>query len=97
MATEDSRFTAVFGSSGDGSGGGGSSPSPANPSAEVSDTAVNGTASTYMRSDSAPALADSGVVAGTYGDSTNVPQVPVDAKGRVTSVSNEPISGGLSA
>ena len=67
-----------------GSGGGGSSPSPANPTAEVSDTAVNGTASTYMRSDSAPALKDSGVVAGTYGDATNVAQIIIDDKGRIT-------------
>jgi hypothetical protein len=33
-------------------------------------------------------LAASGVTAGTYGDSTHVPQVAVDAKGRVTAASN---------
>ena len=88
----ENTFKAKF-TSASGSGGGGSSPSPANPSAEVGDTPVNGTASTYMRSDSAPALKDSGVVAGTYGDATNVPQVEIDAKGRVISVSNVPISG----
>lgn len=43
-----------------------------------------------------PTLVTSGVAAGTYGDGTNVPQVTVDAKGRVTSVSNVAItpSGG---
>lgn len=33
-------------------------------------------------------LANSGVAAGVYGDATNIPQVTVDAKGRVTAVSN---------
>jgi len=89
----ENTFKAKF-TSASGSGGGGSSPSPANPTAEVTDTAVNGTASTYMRSDSAPALADSGVVAGTYGDSTNVAQIIVDDKGRVTEVTNVTISSG---
>lgn len=41
-------------------------------------------------------LANSGVTATTYGDATNVPQLTVDAKGRVTAVSNVAItsSGG---
>jgi len=38
-------------------------------------------------------LANSGVTAGTYGDSTHVSQVTVDAKGRVTAASNVAISG----
>ena len=37
-------------------------------------------------------LAASGVTAGVYGDSTNIPQLTVDSKGRVTSVSNISIS-----
>lgn len=37
-------------------------------------------------------LANSGVTAGTYGSSTNIPQLVVDAKGRVTSVSNVAVS-----
>lgn len=37
-------------------------------------------------------LANSGATAGTYGDSTNIPQIAVDAKGRVTSVSNVAVS-----
>ena len=39
-------------------------------------------------------LAATGVSAGTYGSSTAVPQVVVDADGRLTSVSNVTISGG---
>lgn len=37
-------------------------------------------------------LAASGVTAGTYGSSTNIPQLTVDAKGRVTAVSNVAVS-----
>lgn len=39
-------------------------------------------------------LANSGVTAATYGDSTHVAQITVDAKGRVTAASNVLISGG---
>jgi len=39
-------------------------------------------------------LAASGVSAATYGDSTHVAQIAVDAKGRVTSASSVAISGG---
>lgn len=39
-------------------------------------------------------LANSGVTAGTYGNSTTVPQVTVDAKGRVTAVTNVGITTG---
>jgi hypothetical protein len=38
-------------------------------------------------------LANTGVSAGTYGSATQVPQITVDAKGRVTSVTNVTISG----
>jgi hypothetical protein len=41
-----------------------------------------------------PELILVGVTAGTYGDGTNVPQVTVDAKGRVLNVVNVPIVGG---
>lgn len=39
-------------------------------------------------------IANTGVVAGTYGDSTNVAQVTVNSQGQVTSVVEVPISGG---
>ena len=41
-----------------------------------------------------PTLVPSGIVAGTYGNSTNVPQVTFDAKGRAIAVSNVSIAGG---
>jgi hypothetical protein len=41
-----------------------------------------------------PSLATDGVTAATYGDSTHVPQVTIDAKGRVTVASNVAIAGG---
>lgn len=42
-------------------------------------------------------LANSGVAAGTYGGTTNVPTFAVDAKGRITSVSNVAISTSFNA
>lgn len=45
----------------------------------------------------AATLASSGVSAGTYGDTTHVAQVTVDAKGRVTGASNQPIATGAGA
>ncbi|HRO68223.1 MAG TPA: hypothetical protein PL182_11710, partial [Pseudobdellovibrionaceae bacterium] len=41
----------------------------------------------------ATTLANSGVTAGTYGSATVVPRMTVDAKGRVTSVTNTTITG----
>lgn len=37
-------------------------------------------------------LADTGVISGTYGDDTNIPQITVDSKGRITSVVNVSIA-----
>lgn len=36
-------------------------------------------------------LADTAVTAGTYGDASNIPQITVDAKGRLTNAVNVPV------
>lgn len=58
------------------------------PTAEVGPTAVNGSASTYMRSDAAPKLADTAVTPGTYGDATHISQFTVDQQGRLTAAAD---------
>ena len=66
----------------DGTSGGGNT--PANPSALIGATATNGTATTYMRSDAAPALETTGVTSGFYKSA----DITVDAQGRVTAASD---------
>lgn len=46
----------------------------------------------FILSGSSLSLANSGVTAGTYGSSTQIPQITVDSKGRITSASNIPLS-----
>ena len=64
----------------------------ANPTATVSGSVVNGSATTFMRSDAAPALADTAVTAASYGSATQVATFTVDAQGRLTAAANQAIS-----
>ena len=63
-----------------------------NPSSTVGPSAINGSAVTFMRSDAAPALANTSVSAGSYGATNKSPTFTVDAQGRLTAAANATIT-----
>ena len=75
-------------------------PVAANPTASISGAAVNGSATTFMRSDAAPALATTGITAGVYGGldyssgsyQMGVPVNAVDVYGRlINNITQTPV------
>ena len=65
----------------------------ANPSVAITDSMIAGTADTFMRSDAAPALSNTGVEAGEYNNAT----ITVDSHGRITNASNGEVGVGDTA
>lgn len=65
--------------------------SSANPSATIGTSAVNGTATTFMTSDSAPALASTIAAGGPVGSSSVVPVITYNAAGQLTTVTTASI------
>jgi phage-related tail fiber protein len=56
-------------------------------------TGLFGSAVTGVAGNPTIGIADTGVVAGTYGDSANIPQISVNAQGQITSVTLQPVPG----
>jgi hypothetical protein len=68
----------------------GTYPNPTVASNAITTTKINNAAVTSAK------LANTAVVAGTYGSATQVPQVTIDAQGRITTATNVSISGAAS-
>lgn len=64
----------------------------ANPTATISTSAVNGVATTAMRSDAAPALASTIVAGGPTGSSSVIPVITWNAAGQLTAVTSAAIT-----
>ena len=60
---------------------------------DLGDALVGGTGITYDSSSDTINLTNTGVTAATYGSSTSVPQIAVNAQGQITSASNVTIAG----
>lgn len=60
---------------------------------DLGDALVGGTGITYDSSSDTINLTNTGVTAATYGSSTSVPQIAINAQGQVTSASNVTIAG----
>lgn len=69
-------------------------PAGANPTAQVAGSAVNGVATTFMRSDAAPKLADTAITPASYGDSTHYTTFTVDQQGRLTAAASVSLPAG---
>ncbi len=60
---------------------------------DLGDALVGGTGITYDSSSDTINLTNTGVTAATYGSSTSVPQIAINAQGQITSASNVTIAG----
>ncbi len=87
------RVVVTTGSSAGGSAGGTNGQIQYNNSSALGGFTASGDA-TINTSTGAVTLANTAVTPATYGDGTHTAQVTIDSKGRITSASNVPVSGG---